>query len=110
MQLNINLLEHSFVVFLVDFFHYLSLTYQDNFEHHTCFPTRLCIICECMSRITDVITEQNQSRKTSGRALAASLYFAIELILSIDTKPVLCTPSSDFIQTVFLLLVYKNIT
>ena len=62
-----------------------------------------------MSGITDAITEQNQSRKTSGRALAASLHFAIELILSIDTEHVLYTQSSDLIQTVFLLLVYKNV-
>lgn len=88
MQLNINLLQHSFAVVLVEFFHALSLIYQDDFECHTCFPTQLCIICKCMSRITDIIAEQNQSRKTSGRALAASLYFANELILNIDTEPV----------------------
>lgn len=77
MQLGTHLLEHSLAVALV--FHALSLFCQDNFEPRACFPTQLCVICKCMSRITDAITEQNQSRKTSGRPLAASLYFAIEL-------------------------------
>ena len=62
-----------------------------------------------MSGITDAITEQNQSKKASRRTLSPSLYFAIELILSTDTEHVLYTPSSDFIQTVFFLLVYKKV-
>jgi len=107
MQLSTHLLQHSLAVVLG--FHALSLLCQDNFEPQTCFPTEFCVICKCMSGITDAITEQHQSTKTSGRALFASLYFVIELILSVDAEHVLYTPSSDFIQTVFLLLVYKNV-
>lgn len=76
MQSGTHLLEHSLAVVLV--FHALSLFCQDNFEPQACFPTQLCVICKCMSGITDAITEQNQSRKTSGRPLAASLCFTIE--------------------------------
>lgn len=97
MQLSTHLLEHSLAIVLS--FHALSLFCQENFEPQTCFPTQLFVICTCMSRITDANSDQNQSRKTSGRALAASLYFAIELILSIDTEHVFYIPPSDFIQT-----------
>lgn len=66
MQLSTHLLDHSFAVVLAEFFHALFLISQGNLEPQTFLATQLCVICICMSRITDVITEQNHSRKTSG--------------------------------------------
>lgn len=98
-------LVHSLAVVLG--FHDLFLYCQDNFESRSCVPTQLCVTCKCV--ITSAIAGQNWNGKTSGRALAGTLYFAIEVILSADTEHVLDSPSSDLIHAVFLLLAYKNV-
>lgn len=55
-----------------------------------------------MVGITSAIAGQNWKRKTSGKALADTLHFAIEVIFSIDTEHVLDSSSSDLIHSVFL--------